>query len=188
MAPLTTFGILLALLAAHSLAYRINDREVKLQTGKANWFKASEACRRHGMQLITVRTVKDSADILSMGRDYGMDSLWTAATDLGNGGSWVWSTSGQQVSPTFWMEPQDEEANCVEAVMEGVPTANWRAVDCMEKRAYLCEQIEDDESERVQGLSLFQLLAQSGVFLKQMGITAEQIDVLHNSTVVATLG
>lgn len=132
------------LLVVDSEAEQINGRKVVVHTGRLNWFKASESCRRRGMQLLTINSAMENLEVVELGKEYGLEWVWTAATDLAQRRQWVWSTSGQEVQCGYWKdgEPSNKKENCIEAQMEGYPS-NWNDNECKRARPFICEEIPD---------------------------------------------
>lgn len=132
--------------------HQIADRRVIVFLKPANWFRASEVCRRRGMQLLTIKSAQENFEVVELGNVYKLEWVWTAATDLAERRQWVWSTDGQYVRNMFWRdgEPSTSSERCMEAQMTGFPS-NWNDNDCRRLRPFMCQEvadgIEDDEEE-----------------------------------------
>lgn len=137
-----TVLLLLLALAAAGQTYQLNGRDVQVFTGKDNWFKASETCLKRGMRLLSIKSSNENKEVVGVAKDYGMNSTWIAANDLGESRRWTWSHCGVPVNETYWQqgEPSDVDMHCVEAVAEG-HSHNWKVINCHEQRAFICEQI-----------------------------------------------
>lgn len=154
------------LVATFSLSETHEDRAVKVFKDFVNWFKAAETCRRRGMQLMTVNTAKDSLYLMNLDRSEEVESLWTAATDLGESGEWVWFTTGQRVNKTYWAqwEPPRKNRNCIEALTDGEAEL-WRAVGCHELLPFICEETDRTLEKRRKSDEQFTLRALFGKFI-----------------------
>lgn len=155
------------ILVAYSNAHQINGRAVIVYSTKENWFKASETCHKRGMQLLTINSAAENLEVVQLGNHFGLDSVWTAATDFGENRRWVWSTSGLDVAELYWRdgEPTDPKERCIEAAMNQYPS-NWNDNDCRQKRPFICEEIvdskENENPEVKGGLTLSEIFRRIG--------------------------
>lgn len=124
---------------------RVGGRHVVVYPGKVNWFRASEICRKRGMQLLTINSAKENLEVVRLGQDYGLEWVWIGATDLAHTRRWVWSHNGELVEVRYWRdgEPSDQKENCIEALMAGYPS-NWNDNNCRSVRPFICEEVVDE--------------------------------------------
>lgn len=150
--------------------HEINGRTVFLHSTKENWFKASEICRKQGLQLLTINSPMENLQVVRLGNNFGLDSVWTAATDFGESRRWVWSSSGRDVAELYWRdgEPTDITERCIEVLMVQYPS-NWNDNDCNARRPFICEEVveleraEGDGNKEVQGpLTLAEIFRRIG--------------------------
>lgn len=143
--------VLLAMVSGGECKERVGGRQVVVYPGKVNWFKASEICRKRGMQLLTINSARENLEVVRLGEDYGLEWVWIGATDLAHKRRWVWSHNGELVEVRYWRdgEPSDKKENCIEAMMAGYPS-NWNDNDCRSVRPFICEEVLE-ESDSAQG-------------------------------------
>lgn len=141
MKPIPLLSVLvLAFIALPSEAHYINHRAVEIVTRKENWFKASETCRRKDMTLVSIHSAGQNKDVAWLANEYGLESLWIDATDLGESRKWVWSGTGAEVKEFFWEEEEstEQDQNCIEVDTEG----HWKTVECGVLRPFICQKIK----------------------------------------------
>merc|ERR1712227_481289 len=69
---------------------------------KANWFKAEQYCRFHGMHLASINKEVEQKDLEEHIESFGMghEHFWTSGTDQAEEGKFFWMSTGTPVSPT----------------------------------------------------------------------------------------
>lgn len=63
---------------------RIGNRRVHLHSTPQNWMTAYEACKFHGMQLLTLYSYTEYQEVLTLMKKYKIEKVWIAATDMGH--------------------------------------------------------------------------------------------------------
>ncbi|EDW33055.1 GL16169 [Drosophila persimilis] len=91
---------------------------------KANWFKATQYCRYHGMHLASISSQEENDRLEKHIRDFGLghEHFWISGTDLADEGNFFWMATGRPITFTNWNagEPNNfryengEEENCLE--------------------------------------------------------------------------
>uniref|UniRef100_A0A182PGF1 C-type lectin domain-containing protein n=1 Tax=Anopheles epiroticus TaxID=199890 RepID=A0A182PGF1_9DIPT len=107
---------------------------------KANWFKALQYCRFHGMQLASIQTQEENDRLEKYVKDYGLatEHFWTSGTDLAEEGSFFWVSNGRPLSFTNWNagEPNNfryengEEEHCLELWNRDGKGLKWNDTPC----------------------------------------------------------
>ncbi|XP_025199787.1 C-type lectin 37Db-like [Melanaphis sacchari] len=119
---------------------------------KANWFDSMAFCRYHGMQLASITSEQENADVVKQMQDFGYSTdshFWTSGNDLSNEGSFVWLGNGQNFRYTNWLtgEPnnvKDDKGNdedCVEFWYKGEEGFKWNDKFCTFEANFICELV-----------------------------------------------
>ncbi|XP_053663527.1 C-type lectin 37Db-like [Anopheles marshallii] len=116
---------------------------------KANWFKALQYCRFHGMQLASIQTQEENDRLEKYVKDYGLatEHFWTSGTDLAEEGSFFWVSNGRPLSFTNWNagEPNNfryengEEEHCLELWNRDGKGLKWNDTPCSFETYFICE-------------------------------------------------
>jgi len=71
---------------------------------KANWYKANQYCRFHGMHLASIESKEENSLLEKHIADIGLgaEHFWTSGNDLSEEGSFVWFGNGHPISFTNW--------------------------------------------------------------------------------------
>merc|ERR1712008_379205 len=71
---------------------------------KANWYKAEQYCRFHGMHLASINSAEEQKDLQDHIQAYGMghEHFWTSGTDQGEEGKFFWMGTGKPVTYQNW--------------------------------------------------------------------------------------
>lgn len=119
---------------------RLDSRSIVFHRDKLNWFKAAEACRKERMQLLSIQSAAENIEVANHGKFLDIHSLWIAASDLAESGRWMWFTTGEPVTDTFWSvnETFTKDNNCVEVQTED---GRWMPRVCYFKKEYACEEV-----------------------------------------------
>ncbi|KAL9704012.1 hypothetical protein quinque_007530 [Culex quinquefasciatus] len=134
--PFKTSSVLLVLVIKRYFFY--ND---KLLT----FFEAWHQCRSYGLQLATVKSAEDDANLkLAYAANNNQKaSYWIAGTDIGKPGSYVWITDDTPISYTNFLpnEPNNQGGleHCLEARLDGTGSSQWNDKNCEAKFRYICE-------------------------------------------------
>lgn len=141
------FLILLVTASVHG-AIRFGERWATFVTEPQNWYSAFEVCQSYGMQLLTLKTENENDILREYLKDYKTKSVWVAATDIGQEGSWVWATTGLQVTSSRWRSPPDNYMgmeNCAQVTMSG-----WNDCYCSNELPFFCE-FEEPNNDTLKG-------------------------------------
>ena len=71
---------------------------------QANWYKAEQYCRFHGMHLASINSAEEQRDLQEHIQAYGMghEHFWTSGTDQGEEGKFFWMSTGKPVTFENW--------------------------------------------------------------------------------------
>ncbi|XP_017476803.1 PREDICTED: uncharacterized protein LOC108366839 [Rhagoletis zephyria] len=116
---------------------------------KANWFKASQYCRYHGMHLASIASQEENDRLEKHIRDFGFghEHFWTSGTDLADEGIFFWMANGRPITFTNWNagEPNNfryengEEENCLELWNRDGKGLKWNDSPCSFETYFVCE-------------------------------------------------
>ncbi|XP_054733896.1 GATA zinc finger domain-containing protein 10 isoform X2 [Anastrepha obliqua] len=116
---------------------------------KANWFKAAQYCRYHGMHLASISSQEENDRLEKHIRDFGLghEHFWTSGTDLADEGIFFWMANGRPITFTNWNagEPNNfryengEEENCLELWNRDGKGLKWNDSPCSFETFFVCE-------------------------------------------------
>ncbi|KAJ2943657.1 hypothetical protein O0L34_g16769 [Tuta absoluta] len=116
---------------------------------KANWFKAQQYCRFHGMHLASISSQKENDELEKYVKDsgYGREHFWTSGTDLAEEGNFFWMANGRPLTFVNWNagEPNNfryengEEENCLELWNRDDKGLKWNDSPCSFETFFICE-------------------------------------------------
>ncbi|CAH2090894.1 unnamed protein product [Euphydryas editha] len=116
---------------------------------KANWFKAQQYCRFHGMHLASISTQEENDRLEKYVREsgYGREHFWTSGTDLAEEGNFFWMANGRPLTFVNWNagEPNNfryengEEENCLELWNRDDKGLKWNDSPCSFETYFICE-------------------------------------------------
>ncbi|XP_044749806.1 C-type lectin 37Da-like [Coccinella septempunctata] len=118
---------------------------------KANFFKAMQFCRDHGMDLMSIESAEENTRIINYMISYvnKIDHFWTSGSDLGEEGHFVWLATGKSLNYTYWSPPQPDNAgkieNCLEIWKLGDKHYVWNDIPCTNAYNFICEVRECSE-------------------------------------------
>ncbi|KAK0090510.1 hypothetical protein PV325_012564 [Microctonus aethiopoides] len=91
---------------------------------KANWYRAAQYCRYHGMHLASIASQEENDKLEKHIKDFGLghEHFWTSGTDQAEEGSFFWMANGRPITFENWNvgEPNNfryengEEEHCLE--------------------------------------------------------------------------
>merc|ERR1719242_2629597 len=91
---------------------------------KANWYKAEQYCRFHGMHLASINSAEEQRELEDHIQSFGMghEHFWTSGTDQAEEGKFFWMSTGKPVTYENWNagEPNNfqyengEQEHCLE--------------------------------------------------------------------------
>uniref|UniRef100_A0A1B0CV96 Putative c-type lectin n=1 Tax=Lutzomyia longipalpis TaxID=7200 RepID=A0A1B0CV96_LUTLO len=115
----------------------------------ANWFRAAQYCRFHGMHLASISSQEENDKLEKHIRDFGFgnEHFWTSGTDLAEEGSFFWMSTGRPITFTNWNagEPNNfryengEEENCLELWNRDGKGLKWNDSPCSFETYFVCE-------------------------------------------------
>ncbi|XP_053651865.1 pulmonary surfactant-associated protein D isoform X1 [Cherax quadricarinatus] len=116
---------------------------------KANWYKAAQYCRFHGMHLAGVETERQNRFLEQHIQDAGLghEHFWTSGTDQGEEGRFFWMSNGQPITYTNWNagEPNNfqyengEMEHCLELWNRDGKGLKWNDSPCSFETFFICE-------------------------------------------------
>jgi len=116
---------------------------------RANWFRASQYCRYHGMHLASITSQEENDRLEKHIKDYGLgnEHFWTSGTDLADEGNFFWMATGRPITFTNWNagEPNNfryengEEENCMELWNRDGKGLKWNDSPCSFETYFVCE-------------------------------------------------
>ena len=118
-----------------------------LMNNALSWSEASADCLGKGLQLATVQSASENAQLRTAAAG---NRAWIGGTDAASEGTWVWSPSGMPLSYTNWHSGQPDNRgpsrneDCLEfnwGPSGTSGTGKWNDADCSAyKRKYVCER------------------------------------------------
>ncbi|XP_069972934.1 alpha-N-acetylgalactosamine-specific lectin-like [Penaeus vannamei] len=71
---------------------------------QANWYKASQYCRFHGMHLASIESARENGRLESYIQEVGLghEHFWTSGTDQGEEGRFFWMSNGRPITFDNW--------------------------------------------------------------------------------------
>ncbi|XP_073968711.1 C-type lectin mosGCTL-7-like isoform X2 [Rhodnius prolixus] len=118
---------------------------------KANWFRASQYCRYHGMHLASISSQEENDKLEETIRDFGYsyEHFWVSGTDLAEEGQFFWMSTGRPITFTNWNvgEPNNfryengEEENCLELWDRDGKGLKWNDSACSFETYFVCEAV-----------------------------------------------
>ncbi|XP_059089711.1 mannose-binding protein C-like isoform X3 [Tigriopus californicus] len=116
---------------------------------KANWYKAQQYCRFHGMHLASINSAEEQRDLQEHVQAYGMghEHFWTSGTDQGEEGKFFWLSTGKPVTYSNWNagEPNNfeyedgEQEHCLEMWDRDGKGLGWNDTPCSFQTFFVCE-------------------------------------------------
>ncbi|KAB0790751.1 hypothetical protein PPYR_15656 [Photinus pyralis] len=116
---------------------------------KANYFRATQFCRFHGMHLASISSQEENDKLEKYIKDFGLgnEHFWTSGTDLADEGKFFWMSNGRPLTFTNWNagEPNNfvyengEEENCLELWNRDGKGLKWNDSPCSFETFFVCE-------------------------------------------------
>jgi len=116
---------------------------------KANWYKAEQYCRFHGMHLASINKEEEQKDLEDHIESFGMghEHFWTSGTDQAEEGKFFWMSTGKPVTYENWNagEPNNfryengEEEHCLELWNRDGKGLRWNDTPCSFETFFVCE-------------------------------------------------
>ncbi|CAH0387958.1 unnamed protein product [Bemisia tabaci] len=116
---------------------------------KANWYRATQYCRYHGMHLASIGSQEENDKLEKHIKDYGLgaEHFWTSGTDQAEEGTFFWMSTGKPVTFTNWNagEPNNfryengEEEHCLELWNRDGKGMKWNDSPCSFETYFVCE-------------------------------------------------
>ncbi|XP_037041256.1 C-type lectin 37Db-like [Bradysia coprophila] len=115
---------------------------------KANWYRAMQFCRFHGMHLASIESQLEHEAIVALIVDYNMktDEFWISGNDLAFAGNFSWMGNGQPLTYMNWYasEPNNIGAErCVLLWSRNIGSADrlwWHNSNCTDEHYFVCEE------------------------------------------------
>ncbi|XP_050315554.1 mannose-binding protein C [Anthonomus grandis grandis] len=116
---------------------------------KANYFRATQYCRFHGMHLASITSQEENDKLEKYIKDFGFgnEHFWTSGTDLADEGNFFWMSTGRPITFTNWNagEPNNfeyengEQENCLELWNRDGKGLKWNDSPCSFETYFVCE-------------------------------------------------
>jgi hypothetical protein len=116
---------------------------------KANWYKAEQYCRFHGMHLCSIDTAEEQRDLQEHIQAVGMgqDHFWTSGTDQGEEGKFFWMSTGRPITysnfnagePNNFEYEDGEMEHCLEIWDRDGKGLGWNDTPCSFQTYFICE-------------------------------------------------
>ncbi|XP_011301353.1 uncharacterized protein [Fopius arisanus] len=116
---------------------------------KANWYRASQYCRYHGMHLASIASQEENDRLEKHIKDFGLghEHFWTSGTDQAEEGTFFWMANGRPITFENWNvgEPNNfryengEEEHCLELWNRDGKGLKWNDSPCSFETYFVCE-------------------------------------------------
>jgi len=116
---------------------------------KANWYKAEQYCRFHGMHLASINSAEEQRNLEDHITSFGMghEHFWTSGTDQAEEGKFFWMSTGKPVTYENWNagEPNNfqyengEQEHCLELWNRDGKGLRWNDTPCSFETFFVCE-------------------------------------------------
>jgi len=116
---------------------------------KANWYKAEQYCRFHGMHLASINSAEEQRELEDHIQSFGMghEHFWTSGTDQAEEGKFFWMSTGKPVTYENWNagEPNNfqyengEQEHCLELWNRDGKGLRWNDTPCSFETFFVCE-------------------------------------------------
>jgi len=116
---------------------------------KANWYKAEQYCRFHGMHLASIDSADEQRDLQEHIQAVGMghEHFWTSGTDQGEEGKFFWMSTGRPITysnynagePNNFEYEDGEQEHCLEMWDRDGKGLGWNDTPCSFQTFFICE-------------------------------------------------
>jgi len=116
---------------------------------KANWYKAEQYCRFHGMHLASINSDSEQRNLEEHIQSFGMghEHFWTSGTDQGEESKFFWMSTGKPMTYENWNagEPNNfqyengEQEHCLELWNRDGKGLRWNDTPCSFETFFVCE-------------------------------------------------
>jgi len=116
---------------------------------KANWYKAEQYCRFHGMHLASINSDAEQRNLQEHIQSFGMghEHFWTSGTDQAEEGKFFWMSTGKPLTFENWNsgEPNNfeyengEKEHCLELWNRDGKGLRWNDTPCSFETYFVCE-------------------------------------------------
>lgn len=116
---------------------------------KANWYKAEQYCRFHGMHLASINSAAEQRNLQDHIQSFGMghEHFWTSGTDQAEEGKFFWMSTGKPLTFENWNsgEPNNfqyengEMEHCLELWNRDGKGLRWNDTPCSFETYFVCE-------------------------------------------------
>lgn len=82
---------------------------------QANWYRASQYCRYHGMHLASIASQEENDRLEKHIKDFGLghEHFWTSGTDQAEEGTFFWMANGRPITFENWNVGEPNNFRCV---------------------------------------------------------------------------
>ncbi|XP_075155822.1 lectin subunit alpha-like [Haematobia irritans] len=111
---------------------------------KYNWFEAWNECAIRNMTLIAVDTAErnPAIDTILRKKFTKCPNLWIGGNDLGEEGTFIWSSTGNRFEFSNWQKGQPDNyknnEHCVHYYT--ITDFEWNDAPCSSKMGFICEE------------------------------------------------
>merc|ERR1711962_682715 len=116
---------------------------------KANWYKAEQYCRFHGMHLASINSGDEQKNLEEHIQSFGMghEHFWTSGTDQAEEGKFFWMSTGKPMTYENWNagDPNNfqyengEQEHCLELWNRDGKGLRWNDTPCSFETYFVCE-------------------------------------------------
>merc|ERR1711902_248484 len=95
---------------------------------KANWYKAEQYCRFHGMPLASINSEQEQRNLEEHITSFGMgnEHFWSSGTDNGEEGKFVWMSTGKPLTYENWNAGEPNNFQYEEGELWPKTVMRWR--------------------------------------------------------------
>ncbi|KYN08765.1 Aggrecan core protein, partial [Cyphomyrmex costatus] len=142
---------------SHESDFAVRARQGRRSIGRnymrscpqANWYRASQYCRYHGMHLASIASQEENDRLEKHIKDFGLghEHFWTSGTDQAEEGTFFWMANGRPITFENWNvgEPNNfryengEEEHCLELWNRDGKGLKWNDSPCSFETFFVCE-------------------------------------------------
>merc|ERR1719356_571984 len=116
---------------------------------EANWYKAEQYCRFHGMHLASINSEEEQKNLEEHITSFGMgnEHFWSSGTDQAEEGKFFWMANGKPITYENWNtgEPNNfvyennEAEHCLELWNRDGKGLRWNDTPCSFETFFVCE-------------------------------------------------
>ncbi|CAH1107082.1 unnamed protein product [Psylliodes chrysocephalus] len=131
-----------------SHTFKVGEKSFFIDIEKVNFDDAMKFCNSQDMQLATLKTSSENANLLAQLRGIGgyvsTSSFWTSGTKLAKSNDWIWLTNNLEIITFFdWGtgEPSNNDGNenCLVVAPSFYSSGHWNDAPCTSLLYPICE-------------------------------------------------